>query len=253
MKSLALRYRSIHIARTLFRFFRARVRHLAVLAMVGLALMSLGVWRANVVVIHAAQKRHYSDIDKVPKNHVGLVLGTSRRLRSGGANPFFVHRMRAAAELFHAGKIDHILVSGDNRYTNYNEPRDMALALQDLRVPQEAITLDFAGFRTLDSVVRAHRVFGQKRFTIISQENHNYRALFIGRAHELDVVAYNAEAVSWPQSSKTRIREILARTKAVLDVYLLHAKPHFLGDPVFIPPPTEEISQSASREMPLAD
>ena len=82
-------------------------------------------------------------------------------------------------ELFQAGKISRILVSGDNRRMNYNEPVEMRKALIAHGIPDSVIVMDFAGIRTLDSVIRAKKVFGQDRFTIISQRFHNERALYI--------------------------------------------------------------------------
>ena len=168
----------------------------------------------------------FDDLDQVPHRRVGLVLGTK-----AGSNPYFTHRMEAAAALYHAGKVDHLIVSGDNSRTNYNEPLDMRTALIAVGVDSTHITLDFAGFRTLDSVVRALKVFGQQRFIVISQRFHNERAIYIARKHGIDAIGYNAEDVDARQGFRTQVREKFARTKVFLDL-LFGVEPHFLGEPV---------------------
>jgi SanA protein len=107
--------------------------------------------------------------------------------------------------------------------------RDALVAAQ---VPAESIALDYAGFRTLDSVVRAKEVFGQTRLTVVSEPFHNYRALFICRRYGIDAVAFNARPVSLRTSRWPAVREWLARVKVVLDLYVLRTQPKFLGAPV---------------------
>ena len=97
----------------------------------------------------------------------------------GSPNPFFEKRIETAAELYRIGKIDHFILSGDNRSMYYNEPMAMLKALLKKGVPASAITLDYAGLRTLDSIVRCKQIFGQNKIIIITQPFHSYRALFI--------------------------------------------------------------------------
>lgn len=188
---------------------------------------------ANYWVLSTVAPKVYNDIDEVTYSDVALVLGTSRSVNGVDENPFFTHRITAAAELFFEGKVKHILVSGDNSSMHYNEPRDMKHALLKLGVPDSCITMDFAGLRTLDSVVRSHKIFQQKRITIVSQEFHNYRALFIANHYGIDAIAYNA---NYPITATQRIvmREYLARPKAILDLYLLNTQPKFLGEKITI-------------------
>ena len=189
----------------------------------------------NLHILAKSRQRVFSELDRLPENKVGLVLGTSKWVRSGGTNPFFRYRMEAAARLYHAKKVHHLLVSGDNRERRYNEPLEMRKSLLALGVPEHAITLDYAGLRTLDSVVRAKKVFGQDSLTIISQENHNYRAVYIADFYGVNAVAYSANAPQYRQ--KVLIREYLARVKAFLDLYILRTEPRYLGDPVKIGDP----------------
>ncbi|MDQ1343894.1 MAG: SanA protein [Patescibacteria group bacterium] len=112
---------------------------------------------------------------------------------NGLPNAFFEFRMSAAADLYKNGKVDCLLVSGDNATKDYNEIKDMQLSLMEKGVPPERIIGDYAGFRTLDSVIRAKEVFGLSKLTVISQSSHAERALFVARIEGIDAVAYEAE------------------------------------------------------------
>lgn len=202
------------------------------LGLVGLAvaLLLLG----NQWVVHSTEPHVYADIDRLPANDVGLLLGTSPYSRKGNESVLFQHRIEAAAALYKAGKIRHVLASGANPDHTYNEPRKMYYALVEAGVPPEAITLDFAGFRTLDSVIRASAVFKLDRYTIISQRFHLYRAVFIARADGIPAIAYAPPEVSDKQRRRILAREMLARVNAILDIFLLRTPPRFLGEPVWI-------------------
>ena len=186
----------------------------------------------NIWLVWTTKKQLFSEIQRIPSNKVGLVLGTSKFFANGSQNLFFRYRIEAAVALFQAQKIRHIIVSGDNSKIAYNETQDMKNALVAEGIPDSCITLDFAGFRTFDSVIRCNKVFGQSSFTIISQEFHNQRAVFIGNSIGLDVVGFNAKAVEDTHSFKTLFREFFAKTRAVLDIYIFHAEPKFLGEKV---------------------
>lgn len=210
---------------------RCRRLFLAVLACAALATAS--VLALNEWIVRSTRSAVFTEMSAVPQNDVALVLGTGKLLRgSGNINPHFRKRVEAAAALYHAGKVKHLLLSGDNHVAGYDEPTDMAEALMALDVPPSAMTLDYAGFRTLDSVVRARKVFGQSRVTIVTDDFHVARAVFLARHEELDTVAFCSAKVSTRFSARTRIREVGARVKAALDVYVLNTKPHFLGEPV---------------------
>jgi SanA protein len=138
--------------------------------------------------------------------------------------------METAAELFAMGKIDHFIVSGDNRSMYYNEPMEMRKALLKKGVPASAITLDYAGLRTLDSIIRCKQIFGQEKITVITQSFHSYRALFISEFYDMDAVAMVADEPNFENSIKVRLREYLARPRAVLDLYILGTAPRFMGE-----------------------
>lgn len=184
---------------------------------------------AGTIIRKAAKGCTYSDVSSIPYRRVGLLLGCSQRLPDGRTNLFFAYRIAAAARLFEAHKVDYLIVSGDNHVAGYDESSDMKLALVKADIPAERVYCDFAGFRTLDSIVRAKKVFGQTRVTIISQEFHNQRAIYIARHEGLDAIGFNAADVRAAHSFRTRIREQFARVKTVLDVCLLGTRPKFLG------------------------
>lgn len=183
----------------------------------------------------AARGRVFDDAARIPHRRVALVLGCCRVLPNGRGNLFFKYRMQAAAELYHAGKADYLLVSGDNHRQDYNEPAEMRQCLIDAGVPAERVFCDYAGFRTLDSVVRAQEVFGEQQITVVSQAFHVNRAIYIGTQRDMDVIGLAARDVARSSGGqRTRLREMLARVKTVLDVQVLRTKPKFLGPKIAI-------------------
>jgi SanA protein len=183
----------------------------------------------NFWVVSSTKGQVYNSIGDIPFRKVGIVLGTNKVWR-GEENPYFKYRIEAAVALFKARKIRHIIVSGDNHLSYYDEPKDMKKELVKEGIPDSCITLDYAGFRTFDSVIRCKEVFGQDSITIISQEFHNERALFIANYYKMSAIAFNAEKVSGLFSVETAVREYFAKCKAVLDLYVFHSTPHFLGN-----------------------
>jgi|SRR6478609_3782693 len=191
---------------------------------------SLLIVIANIWVVTSTSDKVFSDYHQSPNNEVGLVLGTSHKLMDGSPNPFFENRIKTAAALYHDKKINHFILSGDNRTRYYNEPLEMKKALVKLGVPESAITLDYAGLRTLDSIVRSKEIFGQDKITIITQPFHCYRAIFISNYYNMDAVAVVASEPAQEDAFNVYFREYFARTKAILDLYILKTAPHHLGD-----------------------
>lgn len=209
-----------------------------------LAFQIIGILFASVAILIVfcnqytawyARNYLYDTTSSIPANKVGVILGTSKKLGDGRRNMYFYNRIDAAVELYKAGKIQYILVSGDNATRYYNEPKDMKNALLNRNVPDSAIYMDRAGFSTFDSMIRSRKVFGQDRITIISQKFHNERAVFIAREKGIDAVGYNAEDVDAYNGFKTRVRELLARVKVFLDLYILNQSPKKLGPGINIP------------------
>ena len=198
------------------------------------AILTIGVICCNRAVVKTAKEKMYDDVSAIPYNRVGLLLGTSPKGRKGNPNPFYINRIKACVALYQAGKIERILVSGDNSRSTYDEPTCIKEDLVSAGIPDSMIYLDYAGFRTYDSMVRAKEVFGLISFTIISQPFHNERALYIAARKGLDAIAFNAPDVQLRKwQIRMTVREWLARTKAVADNYL-GKQPHFLGEPITI-------------------
>jgi SanA protein len=200
---------------------------------VSFAFLFLGL--SNVWVVSTTRAQVIMKMADLPDHRVALVLGTSHKLAGGTPNPFFENRMNTAAELFSLGKVDHFILSGDNRSRYYNEPVEMRKALLARGVPATAITLDYAGLRTLDSIVRSKEIFGQTRLTIITQSFHSYRALFISNYYNIDAVAMATADAGTESAAKVYLREYLARSKAVLDLYILKTSPRFMGQKENLP------------------
>jgi len=199
-----------------------------------LFLSTLGiVYFANYSIIKNGENKTYFSVDKIGKNKVGLVLGTSKNLRNGSMNLYFEYRIKATVALYKKGKIDFVLVSGDNGNKNYDEPTDFKEELVKRGIPANKIFLDYAGFRTLDSVVRAKKIFGQDKITIISQQFHNERAIYLAEKHNIKAIGFNAKDVSGRYGIRVKLREYLARTKVFVDI-VLGVTPKFLGEEITI-------------------
>jgi len=196
-----------------------------------LSLISI-LW-ANSTINKQTENKIYSETDSIPKNNVGLLLGTSKFLRNGKLNQYFENRISATVKLYKVGKIKNIIISGDNSKKSYNEPEDMKNELIKRGIPETQIYLDFAGFRTYDSVYRMKEIFGQNKFTIISQKFHNQRAVYIANSLKLKAVGFNAKDVNAYSGFKTNIREKFARVKVFIDL-IFDKKPKFLGDKIKI-------------------
>lgn len=204
---------------------------IAILLLVGGILTALVCFK---VVEYNANDKLYSNTDGIPHNKVGLLLGTAPITPWGTHNNYFDYRINAAVELFKANKVDYILVSGDNHSTDYDEPSCMRDSLMVRGIPEDKIILDYAGFRTLDSVVRAKEIFGQDSITIISQPFHNERAIYLANNYGIEAIGYNAQDVEyWKKKLKIHGREYLARVKMFIDLYT-GKQPKFLGEKIVI-------------------
>jgi SanA protein len=198
-----------------------------------LALFLIAILVSDNIINNSTKDYVYNSIDKIPANRVGLLLGTSKFLKNGNPNNYFNNRIIAVINLFNAKKIEFIVISGDNSTENYNEPQEMKNELIKSGIPENKIFLDYAGFRTYDSVIRLNKILGQTDFTIISQEFHNQRAIYIAQANNLKAIGYNAEDIDLYNGFKTQVREKLARLKVFIDL-LIEKEPKFLGEKIEI-------------------
>lgn len=199
----------------------------------GISTIVLLTMLSNIIVVRSTSEYLYDNADLLNSSQVGLLLGTSKNLKSGSRNDFFYHRIEATAELFRNGKLKKVIISGDNSRVDYNEPQDMKMELIKNGIPDSVIFLDYAGLRTLDAVVRAKEIFGQDTFIVISQKFHNERAVYLARHYGIEAYGYNAREVKAYKSLKTKIRELFARNKMFLDL-LFGVKPKFSGEMVTI-------------------
>lgn len=190
---------------------------------------------ANLWIIGTARGSVFHDISSVPANDVALVLGTGPFTAKANTNLHFVVRVEAAAKLYKSGKAKHLLLSGDNHIRGYDEPTEMKKALLNLSVPESAMTLDYAGLRTLDSMERARKIFGQTNLTLVTEEFHSARSLFLARHFGIHAVVFCAEELPADWNYTVNIREVAARVVAVLDVYVWHRGARHLGEPIRMP------------------
>jgi SanA protein len=200
--------------------------------LLGISILS-AVLLANYAVNRSARNLVHDSIKDTPAKKVGLLLGTGKFRRNRHINLFYKYRIDATIALYKAGKIKYILISGDNSRKGYDEPTNMKEDLIAAGIPETVIYLDYAGFRTLDSIVRCKKVFSERDILVISQQFHNERALYIATANDMTAEGFNAKSVSKRYGAKTYIREYLARTKMFLDL-LFGKDPKFLGEGIKI-------------------
>ncbi|MDH8700717.1 SanA protein [Dysgonomonadaceae bacterium PH5-43] len=214
--------------------FNIAVKILLSVIVLGFVLLFI-IWGADRIVINKTRSSIYTNVNSIPKNKVGIVLGTAKYLGSGRVNLYFKYRIDATVKLYKAGKIDYVVVSGDNSRKNYNEPKLMKEDLVAAGIPENVIYLDYAGLRTLDSIVRMEKIFGQTEFTVISQRFHNERAVYIAKHYGLNAIGFNAKGVSSRRINgfKVQVREKLARVNLFID-FLINKQPKFLGEQIII-------------------
>ncbi len=201
------------------------------IAILGFLVFVLG---CNLAAKAVATGRLHDNVLDVPPERVAVVFGTTDTV-NGRENLYFRYRIDAAAELWRTGRVCCLIVSGDNRSRYYNEPQKMRRALVEAGVPGKLIVCDYAGLRTLDTVVRAKEVFDVEKVVFVSQRFQNERAVYIAQAHGMDACGYNARDVEGQAGWRTKIREIGARVKMWLDVNILGTRPRHLGKKVKLP------------------
>jgi SanA protein len=198
----------------------------------GMASLVLMYW-CDVKIKDFSSPYISSDFNVLPPKKVGLLLGSSKLLKSGKPNPYFKYRIEAAVELFNAKKVSCIIVSGDNSIDSYNEPLDMQQSLIAKGIPDSCIILDYAGLRTLDSMLRLEDIFCQTECIVISQTFHLERAIYLARKNNILAYGYPAKDVNASTGIRTQIREKFARLKAALDV-MFHKKAKYSGEKLCI-------------------
>jgi SanA protein len=200
------------------------------------AILSAGtvIYLCNRIIVDTAKENLYSDVNKIPFNKVGLLLGANKYGGHGNNNPYYDYRIEAAINLLKNARIKYIIISGDNSRKDYNEPESMRSDLIKGGVDPANIYLDYAGFRTFDSIIRLKEIFGQDSVTIISQQFHNERAIYTASRVGIVAIGFNAKEAGNVQDKETPWRERFARVKTFLDFWS-GKKPKYLGSKVMIP------------------
>lgn len=193
--------------------------------LISLVLVIVPMIVCDCMVGYTAKGRLYDNVDSIPHREVGLVLGTSPvSTWNGRRNYYFDHRIKSAAELYKAGKVDWLVVSGGdyrNTENGYDEPVAMRDSLMKQDVDSARIVLDYDGTRTLNSIAKMRDVYRQDSIVIISQEYHNERALYQAKHLGIDAIGFNAATPVGMRSPiwwKNRGREVLARVKLFIDI-----------------------------------
>jgi SanA protein len=214
------------------------------LAIASLFVAGLGIGGAlasNAYIKYAASERIYAvDDAEMPRRHTAIVLG-ARVMPSGKPSTALADRLHTALELYQAGKVERILVTGDNGQAHYNEVRAMFAWLNERGVPAAHIFTDHAGFRTLDSMQRARTVFGVESAIICTQEFHLARSIFLARDQDIDAIGAIADRRTYAKRRADSRREFMARTVAVADLYILGRGPKHGGQKI---PITGDASKS---------
>ncbi|ATH78474.1 MULTISPECIES: SanA/YdcF family protein [Halomonadaceae] len=223
----------------LFRWVKRCLLSLVAMVLLAALLLAAG----NAWVLLSTSRYIHTQLQECRPTDVAIVFGTSHWTRSGLRNPHFHARMRTSARLIADERVQHLLLSGDNRTQAYNEPRAMWRDLYRRGVPADRLTMDFAGFSTYDTMVRARHVFQLEQALLVTQSWHLPRAIFIGRSLGMDVTGCVAEEQPSAGEWRLKVREWLARMATLGDLYLWGREPHFLG-------PAEPIVLSRDR-LPL--
>jgi SanA protein len=191
------------------------------------------VFLLNYLVVSKASDKIYTESSETPARKVSLLLGNSKFVGGEWINLFYKYRVEAAVVIYNAGKINYILIRGDNSREGYDEPTSIKEDLRDAGIPENAIYLDYAGFRTLDFIVRCKEIFGETDITVISQQFNDERAIYLAESNGIKAIGYNAKDISGRYGLKTHLREYLARSKMFLNT-LIGKKPKFLGEAIYI-------------------
>ena len=190
--------------------------------LLAITIIGITIFVCDTLVVYHAKNKSYTNAKDIPSTEYGLLLGTTPQTRLGEKSDFFKFRIDATEELYKAQKIRRIVISGDeNSLGGINEPECMRDSLVARGIPEQDIILDGKGFRTLDSVVRMSKVFGVNSFTIISQQFHNERALYLATHLDLEiknVQAFHAQSPTTNFAFITYVREYLARVKMFIDI-----------------------------------
>jgi vancomycin permeability regulator SanA len=195
------------------------------IALVGLAAaVTPAVW-----VYSTSQDSIYDDPSQIPTMPVAIVFGAGLQA-DGTPSPMLADRVDAAIELYKAGKVGRLLMSGDNSEVGYSEVAAMQGRAISEGVPPSLVNLDYAGLRTYDSCYRAAAIFGIHRATLVTQRYHLPRALFLARSFGIDAVGLVAGQVEYNNQLYFDLRELAAQSVAWYEVNVTHPVPRHIGN-----------------------
>ncbi len=202
------------------------LRLVFVLALAGAAAVVV----ANVIVLRGG-RGSVEDAGEAPRAQVAIILGAGLDA-DGSPSSMLADRIAAGAELYRAGRVRRLIVSGDHGTVGYDEVDAMRRGLVERGVPDRVIFTDHAGFDTLDSMIRAKKVFGVESAVVVTQRFHVARAVWLARRQGIEATGLIADRSGYGRQGRiSQVREIVARTKAVMDV-VAGAEPRFLGPPI---------------------
>jgi|GEM_PF-100247 len=206
---------------------------------IGAACVMLLIIMCYYIVVWDASGKTYDNVEEIPHNKVGLLLATSPITPGGAHNYCFENRIKAVYELYKAGKIDFIIVSGgdysQSRKNGCNEPEAIRDSLVARGIPENRIVLDYEGFRAVNSIAKAKQVYNLDSLTLISQKYHNERAIYLADKYALVAIGYNAKpSPICCKRLKNTLREFLARPIMFLDI-LSGRMPDIKNDTISIP------------------
>jgi SanA protein len=204
------------------------MKRLLFFIIVGFELLIVFILATNIVFYIGTKAYIYNDATEAPHAEVALIPGAAI-LQDGSLSSIFTDRANMAIDLYKAGKVSKILVSGDNSTLSHNEVNPVRLYLISKSIPDQDIFLDHAGFDTYSTMYRARDIFGVSSVLIATQSFHLLRAVFIAR--QLGMKAYGVNADVGYILSRNYVREVFADEKAVLDL-MFNRKPKYLGDKI---------------------
>ena len=188
---------------------------------------------SECLIVAKTYDNNSSNITDIPSSYHTIVLpGTKKYIGSSDViNYYYQTRIDKVYELHRMHDIQHIIISGDNSSKDYDEPSTMKADLVSLGIPEPIIHLDYAGFSTLDSVLRAQKIFEQNNIIFVSQKFQNERAIVLGRFAGIGVYGLNAPNYTFPYGLRIKIRERFARLKMWGEI-IFNFEPTVLGDPI---------------------
>jgi len=213
----------------------SKTKRILIFSLILLTFLIVLIFFSDAYISNFSSQYCYEKAEVIPSKKVGVVLGTAPVLANGKGNSYYRLRIDAAEKLFKGQKVEFFLISGDNSRKEYDEPTMIKQDLIKRGIPEQKIYRDYAGFRTLDSMIRAQKIFGLSEFIVISQRFHNERAIFLARSNNLNVIGFDADLPNrGNQISLQVIREKFARAMALIDVFILNKQPKFLGEKIEI-------------------